>query len=144
VSLAVDANLLLFASDRASPRHERARAAIDQLVAGPRIVYMFWPVLMAYVRIATHPTLFVHPVDPEVARRNVGSFLALPHVAAPGEGEGFWSHFVAVAEDADPRGNLVSDAHLVALMRQHGVRTLWSNDRDFRRFSDIEVHDPFA
>jgi hypothetical protein len=42
------------------------------------------------------------------------------------------------------RGNLVPDAHLVALMRQYGVSTIVSHDRDFRMFDGIRVHDPFA
>jgi predicted nucleic acid-binding protein len=29
-------------------------------------------------------------------------------------------------------------------MRENGVRTLWTNDRDFRRFDGIDVRDPFA
>ncbi len=37
------------------------------------------------------------------------------------------------------RGNLVSDAHLVALMRQHDVDTTWTSDRDFRRFDRVRV-----
>jgi hypothetical protein len=49
-----------------------------------------------------------------------------------------------VADDADARGNLVSDAHLVALMVQNGVGTIWTHDRDYRRFSGIEARDPFA
>lgn len=36
------------------------------------------------------------------------------------------------------------DIHLVALMRQHGVRVLHSRDRSFRRFDGIEVQDPFG
>jgi len=42
------------------------------------------------------------------------------------------------------RGNLVSDAHLVALMRENGVDTLWSHDRDFRKFEGIRLRDPYA
>ena len=37
----------------------------------------------------------------------------------------------------------VPDAHLVALMREHGVVTMWSNDRDFRKFDGITVKNPF-
>ena len=55
-----------------------------------------------------------------------------------------WQHFRAVADDAPPSGNLVSDAHVVALMRENGVRTIWTHDRDYRRFSGIEVRDPFS
>jgi uncharacterized protein len=42
------------------------------------------------------------------------------------------------------RGNLVPDAHLAALLRQHGIRTLYTNDSDFRKFSFPDVQDPFA
>ncbi len=144
MSLALDANLLLYASDASSPFHDRARTALDELVVGPEIVYVFWPAIMAYLRIATHPSIFESPLAPDAARSNVESLLSVPHVVAPGEQDGFWERFREVAADADARGNLVSDAHLVALMRQHGVRTIWSNDRDYRRFDGIDVHDPFA
>jgi len=49
-----------------------------------------------------------------------------------------------VASDVKPRGNLFPDAHLVALMREHGVSTIWSHDRDLRKFSGITVKDPFS
>ena len=41
-------------------------------------------------------------------------------------------------------GNLVPAAHLVALMRAHGVSNIWTSDRDFRKFDGIRVKSPFA
>jgi len=38
----------------------------------------------------------------------------------------------------------VPDAHLVSLMRENGVGTLWTHDLDFRKFEEIRVRDPFA
>jgi uncharacterized protein len=49
-----------------------------------------------------------------------------------------------VAGAVPVRGNLVPDAHIVALMRQHGVSTIWSHDRDFLEFKGISVRDPFS
>jgi len=49
-----------------------------------------------------------------------------------------------IADDVSPRGNLVPDAHLVALMHQHGISTVWSHDRDLRKFGGITVRDPFV
>jgi uncharacterized protein len=60
-----------------------------------------------------------------------------------GEGDRFWEMFKRTARSVTPRGNLVPDAHLVALMVEHGVSTIWSGDRDFRKFSGITVKDPF-
>jgi len=36
----------------------------------------------------------------------------------------------------------VPDAHLAALLRQHGARTLYSADADLRRFRFLDVRDP--
>lgn len=144
MSVAIDANLLVYASDESSSFHRAARARLGDLVAGPGLVYLFWPVAMAYVRVITHPSIVDRPLAPADARGNLRRLLSVPHVRSPGEQEGFWPHFEAAAADADARGNLVSDAHIVALMRQHDVPTIWTNDRDFRRFTDIDVHDPFA
>lgn len=43
-----------------------------------------------------------------------------------------------------PTGNLVPDAHLAALMLEHGVATIVTRDRDFRRFRGLSIDDPFA
>lgn len=143
MSSTLDANLLLYASDRGSPFHERARRLVGELAGGPDIVYLFWPTLMAYLRIATHPAVFARPLTPEEATSNVGSLLALPHVQSPGEQDRFWDVYRGVAADVDARGNLVTDAHLVSLMIENGVRTIWTHDRDYRKFRGIEVRDPF-
>ncbi len=55
----------------------------------------------------------------------------------------FWPIFRSMA-GARPRGNDVPDVHLAALMRQHGVRLIYTRDRDFRRFDGIDARDPFA
>jgi toxin-antitoxin system PIN domain toxin len=144
MSLTLDANLLLYASDEASPFHERALALLEELAAGPGIVHLFWPTVMAYLRVSTHPSVFERPLPPEEATANVERLLRLPHVQSPAEQERFWEIYRGVADDADARGNLVSDAHLVALMIQNGVGTIWTHDRDYRRFTAIEVRDPFA
>ena len=39
------------------------------------------------------------------------------------------------------RGNLVPDAHLAAILQQHGVRTLYTNEADFRKFDFLEIRD---
>ena len=108
------------------------------------LVYLFWPTVMAYIRIATHPSISTRPLAPDVAVANIDRLLALPHLQTAGEQERFWPSYRRLAREADARGNLVPDAHLVALMVENGVRTIWTHDRDFRRFPDIDARDPFA
>lgn len=144
MSFAIDANLLLHASDVDSPVHERAVELLDEVALGPEIAYLFWPVAMGYLRIATHPSVFTRPLSHAQARANLESLLALPQVQVVGEDESFWRRFAEVADDVAPTGNLVTDAHLVALMLANGVRTIWTRDRDYRKFAGIRAHDPFA
>lgn len=143
MSLTLDANVLVYASDRASPRHERAREVVEAVAAGPDLAYLFWPTIMAYLRIATHPAVFDRPLSAREANENVEMLLSRPHVRAPGEQPEFWRRYRSVAADAAPTGNLVPDTHLVALMLDNEVRTIWTHDRDYRRFKGIEVRDPF-
>lgn len=144
MSLTVDANVLLYASDASSPRHGAAMRLLESVAQGPELAYLFWPTIMAYLRIATHPAIFDRPLSMREAMDNVEAILSRPHVRAPGEQPEFWRRYERVASDAMPQGNLVPDAHLVALMLENEVRTIWTHDRDFRRFTGIEVRDPFA
>ncbi len=143
MSATFDANVLLYASDSRSPYQERAIKFIDEVARGPQIIYLFWPTVMAYLRLATHPSVFASPLSMTDARTNIVQLLDLPNVQSAGEGEHFWRRFAEVADDATPTGNLVSDAHIVTLMLEDGVRTIWTHDRDFRRFRGIQVNDPF-
>jgi uncharacterized protein len=144
LSFTFDANVLLYASDETSVYHEAARRFLEQVGTAVDLVYLFWPTVMAYLRIATHAAIFERPLRPEDAVANIERLLALAHVQTVGEHDRFWASYRRVSGEAEARGNLVPDAHLVALMLENGVRTIWTRDRDFRRFSGIETRDPFG
>ena len=99
---------------------------------------------MGYLRISTHPAIFPRPLSVAAATGNVEQLLALRHARAAGEQPDFWQVYRATTSGTVVAGNLVPDAHLVALMRENGVDTLWSHDRDFRKFDGIRVRDPFS
>lgn len=81
-------------------------------------------------------------LTPERALANIEALIALPRTGLVGELEGFLATYREVAGDFPVRGNLVTDAHLATILRQHGVRTLYTNDRDFLRFDFLEVRNP--
>jgi toxin-antitoxin system PIN domain toxin len=144
VSYSLDVNVLLYASNRSSDRHTGARRFLDACAVGPEILCLAWPTLMSYLRISTHPRIFAAPLSPEEALANVSALLALPHVRPLSELDGFIVAYKHVAGETPVRGNLVPDAHIAAILFQHGVRTLYSNDRDFRKFGSIDLRDPFV
>lgn len=143
MSVTVDTNVLLYASNADDPLHRDASALIDRLASGPELLYLFWPTIMGFLRVATHPAIFPNPVSSEYAMAAVTTLLERPTVRTESEKDDFWKTYGSVAVE-DTRGNHVPDAHLVALMHSHGVPVIYTRDRDFRRYDGVEARDPFA
>jgi len=70
--------------------------------------------------------------------------VGLPHVRMLAEEEGFLDVYREVTGAFPVRGNLVPDAQLVAVLKQHGVRAVFTHEADFRKFAFLDVRDPFA
>ena len=143
MSRTLDVNVLVYAADKTSSRHQRARALLEHVATSPAVTYLFWPVLLGYVRVITHPAILSSPLAPEAALRDVDNLIERPQIVVTGERERFWAAFRSAAAPLAPRGSLVPDAHVVALMHENGVSTIWTNDRDFRKFDGITVRNPF-
>lgn len=144
MSFSCDVNVLLYASDSASPVHATARRFLDGAAAGGDLFCLAWPTLMSYLRMATHPRIFAAPLTPTEAFSNVAGLARLPLVRLLAEEDGFLDVYREVTGAFPVRGNLVPDAHLAALLRQHGVTTLFTRDADFRKFAFLDVRDPFS
>ena len=143
MSFAVDVNVLLYASDTQSAYAGRAGEFLAERISGREVFCLAWATVVSYLRVVTHPGILANPLSPERAMDNVEALTRLPHVRLLAEEEGFWEVYRGVTGEMNVRGNLVPDAHLAALLRQHGIRTLYTNDSDFRRFSFLDVRNPF-
>ena len=144
MSFAVDVNVLLYASDTASPYAARAADFLAERASGREVFCLAWPTILTYLRVVTHSAILANPLFPERAMDNVEALVRVPHVRLLAAEEGFWDIYRELARAVPVRGNLVPDAHLAALLRQHGIRTLYTNDSDFRKFSFLDVRNPFA
>ena len=144
MSFSCDVNVLLYASDSSSPVHEPARTFLKGAAAAGTSSAWAGSTVMSYLRIATHSGIFSSPLTPAEALGNVDALVALPHVRLLAEEDGFLEDYREVTGSFPVRGNLVPDAHLAALLKQHGVRTLYTRDGDFRKFAFLDVRDPFA
>ena len=69
-------------------------------------------------------------------------WLESPTLRMLGEVVGYWPELKAVAEAGGVIGPQIHDARIVAICRQHGVRTLWSADRDLSRFAGLRIVNP--
>ena len=144
MSFAVDVNLLLYAHDARSKERPGAKVFVDRCLAGPELMCLGCPTVMGYLSMATPPRIFAQPLTHSVAAGNVQAMLGLPHVRTLSEGEHFWRHCRQLSDEVPTRANFVPDVHLAALLREHGVPTLYTHDRDFRKFDFLDVRDPLA
>ena len=144
MSFGIDVNLLLYASDESSAQHPRAKAFLQRCASDGQVFCLAWLTVMSYLRMATHPSIFARPLTPAEAAHNVEALTALPHCRVIGEQEGFWDVYRRVTAEVSTRGNLVPDAHLAAVLRQNGISCLYTHDRDFRKFTFLEVRDPLS
>lgn len=141
----VDTNILVYAADGDSPAHQRCNELIDQWANEATLWCSTWPILYEFMRIATHPRVFRSPwstlrtwsyveellnadgfsmLSPTERHHDFAArtFRELPHLA----------------------GNILHDTHTAVLMREHGIRTIYTHDTDFHRFPFLEIIDPLV
>ena len=139
----VDANVLLYAANRAAPEHERARLWLDQHLNGTVRVGLPWPSLLAFVRIASNPAIVRHPVSPLDGWRQIGEWLARDVAWIPVPTTQHPAILERLLALPAVTSRLVPDAHLAALAIEHGL-TLCSTDGDFARFPGLKWENPLA
>ena len=143
MSFAIDANVLLYASDKENLHHEAAQEFLKRSIQNNELFYLPWPTIMAYLRIATHPAIFTSPLTPQQANKNIDYLLRSPHTFVLSEVDDFWIYYQQATKGMTVRGNLVPDAHIATILLSYGVKEIVTNDSDFRRFSFLRVHNPF-
>jgi hypothetical protein len=140
---AVDTNVLVYAEIRTSRWHDRARAVLAECAEGAAAWAIPWPCVYEFLRVITHPKVYHPPVPTEIALADLRSLLASPSLillsATPRHGD----VMDAVVRSSGVTGNLTHDAHIAALCIEHGVTELLTGDRDFHRFKELAVVDPF-
>lgn len=139
----VDTNVLVYAAGPDSEFHQRCRRRLESWREQASPWYLTWSICYEFLRVYTHPQVFRQPLgmvegwhflEKVFASTNVE--LPLPterHLAVLGE---------VVAEVPQLRGNILHDVHTAVLMREHGIKEIYTRDMDFHRFRFLKVLDP--
>jgi uncharacterized protein len=130
----VDANVLLYAVNRAAPHHRRARLWLDEALGGPEPVGFAWSVVLAFLRLATHPAVFARPLGSEQACDILRGWLSQPAAITVEPTSRHIDVLAGLLAEAGTAGNLVNDAHLAAIAVEHAA-TVVTFDADFGRFA---------
>ena len=142
--IAVDTNVLVCAHRTDLPLHEPARARIAELAEGAAAWAIPWPCVSEFLAVVTNPRIFVKPTPLAAALDQVEAWLASPSAVLLSEGDGFWPAFRRTLEAGRVAGGQVHDGRIAALCVAHGVRELWTADRDFGRFAGLKVRNPLV
>lgn len=143
--IAVDTNILVYAHRRDAEFHAAASSNITALAEGRSAWSIPWPCLHEFFAITTHPKIYDPPSTREQAISQIDAWLASPTVSVLSEPPGYWVELKTMLDSAKVTGAMVHDARIAALCVSHGVRELWSADRDFGRFGTaLSVRNPLV
>lgn len=142
--IAVDTNILVYAHRQELAQHRAARSALRELTESGAAWGLPVFVLGEFMRVVTHPRMHP-PSDPRDAAGALDDVLESAGARILSPGNEYWRLLRGAILDAAARGNIVHDAEIVAVCREHGVDTILTEDRDFKRFPGLRVkHLPAA
>jgi|ERR1700722_538651 len=139
--IVLDANLLLYAYDSRSRKHEQARKWLEHVFSGGEVVGLPWQTVAAFIRITTNPRIPGERFTLEEVVLVVDQWLEQPNVKLLAPGDQYWSMFRNLLIAGQARGPLATDAQLAALTMENGG-VLYTTDRDFARFSELRWTNP--
>lgn len=142
--IAVDTNILVYAHRRDSAFHDVARERVSGLAEGRGAWALPWPCLHEFVGIVTHPRIYKTPTPLARALDQVEAWLESPLVSLLAESGAHWVTLKRLLQAARVSGPQVHDARIAALCVDHGVRELWTADRDFGRFAPLRTVNPLV
>jgi uncharacterized protein len=142
--IALDTNILVYAHRRDSEFNERAYERVTELARGRGAWAIPWPCIYEFFAVVTHPRIYDPPSSTDQAIEQIDAWLEAPGVVLLTETEVHWAELRGVIAAARVAGPRVHDARIAALCLAHGVRELWTADRDFSRFPALPTHNPLS
>jgi predicted nucleic acid-binding protein len=136
-----DTNVLLSAVDRKRPLHARAVRVLDEMPNAGVELCVCGQVLREFLVVSTRP-VSANGLGQRLSDALVNAEAILERSTILEETREVTRRLLSLVRAADCSGKQVHDANLVAVMLEHGVRQLVTDDLDhFRRFGEIEVVD---
>ena len=140
--VALDTNLLVYAHRVDSRFHTTAARLVSELAEGKSMWAIPWPCLHEFYNVVTHPRIHAVPTPSDIALNQIEAWLESPGLLLLSETAEYWPVLRELLAKGKVEGPLVHDARIAALCLTHGVRELWSADRDFSRFPALRVRNP--
>ena len=140
--IAIDTNILVYGHRADSPFHQTALDLLRRKAEGTDAWAIPWPCVHEFLAKVTHPRIFKNPTPLTRAVEQVTEWLRSPSGRVIGEPDGYLAVLTKMLVESRVTGAKIHDARIAAICVAHGVRELWSADRDFGRFTGIRVTNP--
>lgn len=140
--IAVETNILVYALRSESPHHKAASQALCSLEDNAVRWVIPWPCVHEFYGIITHPRIYSPPMKPEDGLAILKHWSSSSYLSFIGEGPGYLDKLRALCEKGKIVGPKVHDAKIAAICLNHGVKELWTADRDFSLFPDLNTSNP--
>lgn len=143
--VAVDTNVLVYAHRRECPEHDVAFEFVRSLAEGRAAWSIPWPCVYEFFSVVTNRKIWSGASStPSDAWRQLEAWFGSPTLRLLGETDGFATVLAELAQRTRVRGPVIHDARIVAICLAHGVEALYTRDRDFTLFPELERRDPFG
>lgn len=142
--IAVDTNILVYAHRPEFEWHEGALQCLRELAAGSSPWAIPWPCAHEFLSVTSNRKAFANPTAIGEAVAQLDKLFASPKVHVLAEAPGYWPKLRELVQVAQVSGPKVHDARIAALCLHHGVRELWTADRDFGRFPALKTRNPLV
>jgi hypothetical protein len=142
--IAVDSNILVYAHREESPHYVTAKRALGELDRGGMQWALPWPCMHELYAVITNPRIHRPPTPVHAALEAVASLVDADNTILISETDRHWEVLRSLIADGRVVGGKVHDARIAAICLEHGVRELWSADRDFGRFPALKVVNPLV
>lgn len=142
--IAVDTNLLVYAHRAELPDHASMAKLLAELGASAEAWAIPWPCVHEFLAVVTNRRAWAVPTPRDHALAQIEIWRKSPTLVFLAESDGYWQVLADLMGAGDVVGPKVHDARIAALCLHHGVRELWSADRDFSRFPSLKVRNPLV
>ena len=145
----LDSNVLLDAANQRSLFHSPCLTVVERCRKGNDLWFLTWSICYEFLRASTHARGFSSPLPAADAAQFLSSLMASKSCRVLVHTD---RHITVLAQTLQenpylsglPTPILIWLSHIAVLMREHGIRRIYTRDTDFHKFKFLQVLDPLA
>ncbi|MFK7850044.1 MAG: type II toxin-antitoxin system VapC family toxin [Akkermansiaceae bacterium] len=142
--IAVDTNILVYAHREDSLWHEIALVRMTELANSGKPWAIPWSSVHEFLAIVTHPKIYKPPTPLATAIGAIDAWQGSSGLRLIGEGSGYFETLSKQAIRGKIKGPRIHDTRIASVCLHHGVKRLWTADRDFSSFPDLRCENPLV